>query len=537
PPTPAGWHALLQAACESVPGTEAGSLYVVEHGDFVLLAQCGFDDRLLGERSPPSGQRAWYSGPDDQWTAGTPRVLRGYAVTAAANAALRATFQAGGEQPQGQWRLGDITETLGVPITADGHVIAFLNLDRFGPGVVFDAAAQETAMNFAVQAALLLAPRARRERGAQRTRELEALVQITGSLRDARSADDVIHAISSMSHVVLNARQAIYLSYDPASDTLNSNRSYGLPSQTPVHSQRRGQGLSWAAIAARDVIRVNNMDADQRILRVDGVGGGACLIAPLQTPDRLLGVLVVIRSHPFGENDAQLARTLAAQGVTALERTERIRAMEEGREGILAALGRALEARDFETQGHTTRVLDLALQVGRRMNLAPEELRALRDGAYLHDLGKVQIPDAVLLKPGPLTADEWVIMRQHSPAGEELARHIPGLSLHALQVIRHHHEHWDGTGYPDGLSGPAIPLLARIFSVCDVFDALTSTRPYKCPWTVQDALDEIRRQSGVSFDPQVVQVFLTVMAEQRAQPSRGGPASLHPRLPPRQPGE
>ncbi|WDA60506.1 HD domain-containing protein (plasmid) [Deinococcus aquaticus] len=340
-----------------------------------------------------------------------------------------------------------------------------------------------------------------------------------------------------MSHVVLNARQAIYLSYDPASDTLNSTTTHGLPSQTPVHSQRRGQGLSWAAIAARDVIRVNNMDADQRILRVDGVGGGACLIAPLQTPDRLLGVLVVIRSHPFGENDAQLARTLAAQGVTALERAERIRAMEEGREGILAALGRALEARDFETQGHTTRVLDLALQVGRRMDLAPEELRELRDGAYLHDLGKVQIPDAVLLKPGPLTADEWVIMRQHSPAGEELARHIPGLSLHALQVIRHHHERWDGTGYPDGLSGPAIPLLARIFSVCDVFDALTSTRPYKCPWTVQDALDEIRRQSGVNFDPQVVQAFLTVMAEPRAQPSRGGPASLHPRLPPRQPGE
>ncbi|MFC6750937.1 GAF domain-containing protein [Deinococcus aquaticus] len=114
-----------------------------------------------------------------------------------------------------------------------------------------------------------------------------------------------------MSHVVLNARQAIYLSYDPASDTLNSTTTHGLPSQTPVHSQRRGQGLSWAAIAARDVIRVNNMDADQRILRVDGVGGGACLIAPLQTPDRLLGVLVVIRSHPFGENDAQLARTLA----------------------------------------------------------------------------------------------------------------------------------------------------------------------------------------------------------------------------------
>ncbi|MCD0166826.1 HD-GYP domain-containing protein [Deinococcus sp. 12RED42] len=225
--------------------------------------------------------------------------------------------------------------------------------------------------------------------------------------------------------------------------------------------------------------------------------------------DRLLGVLVVIRDPPFGEHDAQLARTLTAQSVTAIERAERIQSIQDGREGILLALGRALEARDFETHGHTERVVNLALAVGHELGLSDAHLAALRDGAYLHDLGKVQIPDAVLLKPGPLDDQEWKLMRSHSVAGEDLARHIPGLSPQALTLIRHHHERWDGRGYPDGLSGSAIPLLARIFSVCDVFDALTSARPYKPAWSVQDAVGELTRQAGQGLDPEVVEVFLS----------------------------
>ncbi|GGR58094.1 hypothetical protein GCM10008959_19800 [Deinococcus seoulensis] len=530
-PGPDAWHDLLLAACQSIPGAETGSLHVVEQGDFVTRAQMGLPGDLLGQRVPPNAQRAWHGGPDDHWLGGHPRVLRGYAIGAAARAASAAAFQPASERTHWKARLEGVTETLGVPVTADGHVIAYLNFDRSGPGVVFGAATQEVAVGLAAQVAPPLAPRARREREAQRTRELEALVQISAALRDARTSGDVTHAINSMAHVALNARQTIFMRYDPASDTLVSSLREGLPAETPTLSLRRGHGLSWAAVTARDVIRVNNMDADPRIVRVAGVANGASMLAPLQTADRLLGVLIVIRTHPFGENDAQLARALAAQGVTALERTERIRAIEQGREGILAALGRALEARDFETRGHTTRVLNLTLQVARRMNLSPDQLEALRDGAYLHDLGKVQVPDAVLLKPGPLNADEWAVMRQHAQAGEELARHIPGFSRHALQVIRHHHERWDGSGYPDGLSGAAIPLLARIFTVCDVFDALTSARPYKRGWSVPEALAEIRCQSGAAFDPQVVQAFLEYMNGSPTLPSRGGPASIHPNVP------
>jgi putative nucleotidyltransferase with HDIG domain len=192
------------------------------------------------------------------------------------------------------------------------------------------------------------------------------------------------------------------------------------------------------------------------------------------------------------------------------------RAVEEVRrtlEGGLLGLGLALEHRDLETAGHTERVVGLAARLGEALGLSRTELEALRHGAYLHDIGKLAVPDAVLLKPGKLSAGEWATMRAHSAKGFEIAAQIPTLSRGALEVIRHHHERWDGLGYPDGLEGEAIPLVARIFAVCDVFDALTSARPYKRAWTEAQARDEIRAQAGRQFDPHVTEVFLTTLLE------------------------
>ncbi|GAA0501940.1 HD domain-containing phosphohydrolase [Deinococcus depolymerans] len=531
---PAEWNALLRAACDGVPDVQGGSLYVVEAGDFIMRAQIGFDDALLGDRCPPGAQRAWYALNDAAWISGQPRVLRGYAIETAAQHAAELALNSGAQVRGDQWRLTDICETLGVPITDDGHVIAFLNLDRFTPGAAFDASAQELAVTFAAQASLLLAGRARRAREARRTHELEALVQITGALRDARDMPAVLSAMNSMSHVLLDALQSVYMQYDPDSDALVSSGLYGFDETVSHLRLPRGQGLSWTAVNAREVIRVNDLNRDPRSVGTHSVRGAAGLLAPLFSRERLLGVLVVIRHEPFGEDDAQLARAITAQSVTAIERAERIQAVESGRDGILLALGRALEVRDFETRGHTERVLRLAQAVGQDLGLTGEDLAALRDGAYLHDLGKVQIPDAVLLKPGPLDHQEWELMRTHAGAGEDLARHIPGLSPRALEVIRHHHERWDGSGYPDGLQAEEIPLLARIFSVCDVFDALISPRPYKAAWSVPDALTELRRLAGQGLDPHVVEVFLTHMDAHPALPD--APAPDRPR-PAARPGE
>ncbi|MCX7783199.1 MAG: GAF domain-containing protein [Meiothermus sp.] len=200
----------------------------------------------------------------------------------------------------------------------------------------------------------------------------------------------------------------------------------------------------------------------------------------------------------------------AAQILGALLlRLERTRQLEAAYDGALRAIGLALEARDRETAGHTDRVAALAEQLGRALGLSETELRDLRWGAYLHDVGKLTIPDAILLKPGKLTPEEFSTMKTHAPLGDNLVRNLPFVPPAARQVVRHHHERWDGRGYPDGLAAEHIPLSARIFAICDVFDALCSERPYKAAMSPEMAAQELWRsvRSG-HLDRHLVEVFL-----------------------------
>ncbi|WP_197474632.1 diguanylate cyclase [Deinococcus puniceus] len=176
-------------------------------------------------------------------------------------------------------------------------------------------------------------------------------------------------------------------------------------------------------------------------------------------------------------------------------------------EGALLVLGLAMETRGGEAKGHTRRVVELATALGRWLNLSAQNIAALRQGAYLHDLGKLQLPDAVLLKPGPLDAAEQDVMHTHTRLGAELAAHFPGVLPGTLDIVRSHHEHWNGGGYPAGLAGTDIPLLARIFAVADCYDALISVRPYRGAWTEQAALLELKKQRGQQLDPDVVDAF------------------------------
>ncbi len=189
----------------------------------------------------------------------------------------------------------------------------------------------------------------------------------------------------------------------------------------------------------------------------------------------------------------------------------------------LEALARAVESRDYETGGHSQRVVHYAVRTGQQFGLKPAELKTLRYGALLHDMGKIAIPDAVLLKPGRLDAREWEIMRRHPEIGYWFLQDIEFLAG-ALPIVRYHHERFDGRGYPAGLAGEAIPLGARIFSVADAFDAMTADRPYRQGLPVEVALEEIRRGSGSQFDPQIVEAFLAMI--EQAQEIRAGRSSV-----------
>lgn len=173
----------------------------------------------------------------------------------------------------------------------------------------------------------------------------------------------------------------------------------------------------------------------------------------------------------------------------------------------LQAMSSALDSRDNETQGHSLRVTAYSWLLGRQMGIEGEQLEMLYRGALLHDVGKIGIPDAILRKEGPLDEMEWAIMRTHVNMGVRMLAHIEFLGP-ALDVVRYHHERWDGLGYPDGLRGEQIPICARIFAVCDTYDAITSERPYRPSKSHETAIEEINKCAGTQFCPAVVEAFM-----------------------------
>ena len=246
--------------------------------------------------------------------------------------------------------------------------------------------------------------------------------------------------------------------------------------------------------------------------------GGACI--PIQSPDAIIGILFVAVRLPreLTHQEADLLTTLAEIAGNAIHRLglhERVvqdaQELAQAYETTLEGWSHALDLRDRETEGHTQRVTAMAVRLARAMGMSEAELGHVRRGGILHDIGKMGIPDAILLKPGALTDEEWRIMRQHPVYAYNLLSRIEYLKP-ALDIPYCHHEKWDGTGYPRGLKGEKIPFTARIFAVADVWDALRSDRPYRPAWSVEQVREYIRANSGTHFDPKVVAAFLKMIA-------------------------
>jgi putative two-component system response regulator len=189
----------------------------------------------------------------------------------------------------------------------------------------------------------------------------------------------------------------------------------------------------------------------------------------------------------------------------------------EEAESILFALAQAVEQRDQYTGLHCQRLATYSMALGEALGLSRTELRALYRGGYLHDIGKIGVPDAILFKKGPLTEEEWVVMRSHTIKGEEICRPMKSLAL-VLPIIRSHHERWDGTGYPDGRSGEDVPLLARVLQIADIYDALTTARSYKPALTHEDAMAVMNQEVEKGWrDPELVSLFLDIVGDVREQ--------------------
>ena len=255
-------------------------------------------------------------------------------------------------------------------------------------------------------------------------------------------------------------------------------------------------------LAKVPVVMVTALDDKKARLRGIEAGADDFLTKPinkLELKARVKTIIKLNRYHQLLIDQAQLERAHVD--------------LTESYDKTIEGWSRALELRDKETEGHTQRVTEMTMRLAQAMRLSEAELIHIRRGALLHDIGKMGVPDSVLLKPGPLTDTEWKIMRQHPVYAYEMLSPIPYLQP-ALDIPYCHHEKWDGSGYPRGLKGEKIPLAARIFSVVDVWDALRSDRPYRAAWPEDKVLAHIQQDAGFHFDPQVTQVFLGMKNEE-----------------------
>jgi hemerythrin-like metal-binding protein len=258
-------------------------------------------------------------------------------------------------------------------------------------------------------------------------------------------------------------------------------------------------------------------------LSLSGIAPDApCFVLPLDQEGKTLGEAIIFIDQAW-QPDAVEIEFMSDLGKAlsilisrcAINETLRVREveLEHARTDAIRRLGTASEYRDNETGMHVMRMTHFATAIAKAMGLPAETRELLAICAPMHDVGKIGIPDAILLKPGLLSVEEFDVMKTHTDIGKRLLMGDDQLIVTARQIACHHHEHWDGKGYPDGLSGEDIPLLARICSVSDVFDALTSIRPYKHPWPVDQAIDWVRNNAGSQFDPAVVAAFNQALPE------------------------
>ena len=322
----------------------------------------------------------------------------------------------------------------------------------------------------------------------------------------------------------LNVDAASILLVEPQTQLLKFAAGSGFYTDAFAHTTlRMGEGYAGRAALTRQTIRIANLSNHQtdflRSPHFMQEGFTDYFAVPLIVKGHILGVLEIFHRSPLSPNTDWLdfMNMLSGQAAIAIESAIIFNNYERANAALIHAYdatiegwSRALELRDRETQGHTQRVTEMTVRLASALGLTDQQVVHIRRGAILHDIGKMAIPDSILLKAGPLDTAEWAIMRQHTSIAVNLLRPIQYLAP-ALEIPQYHHEKWDGMGYPFGLKGEQIPLSARLFAVVDVYDALTSDRTYRKAWPHAQTLEYIRAESGRHFDPKVVEIFLKML--------------------------
>jgi HD-GYP domain-containing protein (c-di-GMP phosphodiesterase class II) len=371
------------------------------------------------------------------------------------------------------------------------------------------------------------------------TRYKQSEFRIKNQLEQLEAVRSIDRAIASgvdlhLTLSVLLDHVRTQLSMDAASILLLNSRTQqlefaaglGFTTDALRHTRLRyGEGYAGLAILTGESLHIANLRTANHVDQFRSPAFSrenfvAYYAVPLIAKGETLGVLEIFHRTPAqaGVDSLVFMNMLADQAAIAIENAMLIKSLQSTHTELAATYdatiegwARALQLRDKETEIHTRRVTEMTLRLARLLGLPEADLLHMKRGAILHDIGKVAIPDSILHKPGPLNDGEWKLMRKHPLIAVELLEPVPYLGP-ALAIPRSHHEKWDGSGYPYGLTGEQIPIAARIFALADVYDALTSDRPYRPAWTNSQTLAYVRSQAGLYFDPGLVAPFIEMLA-------------------------
>jgi HD-GYP domain-containing protein (c-di-GMP phosphodiesterase class II) len=353
--------------------------------------------------------------------------------------------------------------------------------------------------------------------------EKKAEYEITRILQSSLDVRDHLPNMLGMLAEVLKADAVTMLGYSLPARRFELIATHGLA--IPILAKLRlffEAGLAGKNIDTRQLVWVEDLQgarSDLRpICRLDEEGFRGYLSIPLIGHNELTGVIEILWHEPqptpkwnwdFLERVAEQVAFAIQRGGILKDIRNRNEELQTKYNAMIEGLSKALELRDIETEGHTRRVSEFAMRLVKHINIPPEEWDSIRQGALLHDIGKLGIPDAILLKPGSLTPAERKVMQQHVLYGYNILAPIIS-ARHTLDITLYHHEHWDGRGYPYGLKGEQIPLVARLFTIIDVYDALKSDRPYRSAWSHSQVVQYLREQAGREFDPHLLKLFLEI---------------------------
>lgn len=410
---------------------------------------------------------------------------------------------------------------MAVPLLAQGQPIGVLDAEARRT-VPFSAVNVELFELFAAHVAtaiqnarLVERTRTDAKRLAMRASDLEAVAEAGMRLATFTDLDALITGVMATAQKALPFRScALFL---VEGNDLVARGVFGFDEGIEVGFRLpRGRGVAWRCLDAAAPTLVEDVRRDPDY--VPGVRGARCqMAAPILGPSGPVGVMIAESPKPgaFNGDSLSLFATFAHQVAAAIENARLHETNRDTFYQTIRALAQALEMRDSYTHGHSERVTRYALRIGRALGLGPKDLQVVEQAGLLHDIGKIGVRDAVLLKEGRLDGKEREAIERHPIIGDNIL-HPVGFLAEALEVVLHHHEHWDGSGYPSGLRGEAIPLVARIIAVADTYDAMTSHRPYRRAMPHDRAVSEIQALGGTQFDPAVVEAFLWTIARGEA---------------------